>query len=535
MYRHNKATDNPARRPQDDRAPARPVHGSLLDDFFDDEEKVEAAPVQPQPTADTVRRDPPRAVVRRDGMATTFPGLARLDRIGLTDILGWARDGIVWIILAIILCVAAAMTYAVMTPSRYTSYTDIIVNPSNLNVVDDGVFAPNSQRDTQLLEAESKLRTLTSRNVLSRVVDEMQLDRDPEFIEPPPLGKLKEMFIPAPAGDNKIGALRSLGDRVTAERDPRSFVVTLAVWSGDAEKSVRLSQAIVRAFENELFQTASESSRKVVDDLSARLAEMRDNVTATEKRVEDFKRENGLQVANGEFVSNTMSGELNGQVLEAQQRLIQEESRLKQMESAIAQQRAASSPIFDSETMNAIRQQYSILQQQIGAMTLTYGTRHPRLATAGAERAMLERGMADEARRILQTVRTSVGEARSSLDALRSKAVAERANVFTDNDAQVRLRDLERDSRSAAAIYETYLTRTRQITEQQTINSTDVRVISQPVAANARNWPPGKLTFLILGGVAGTVLGLGIALALGLLRFLRGKYDYDDEVVIARA
>lgn len=56
---------------------------------------------------------------------------------------------------------------------------------------------------------------------------------------------------------------------------------------------------------------------------------------------------------------------------------------------------------------------------------------------------MLERGIADEAQRILLAAKTNVAEARSSLDALRLKAVAERANVFTDNEAQVRLRDLE--------------------------------------------------------------------------------------------
>ncbi len=134
---------------------------------------------------------------------------------------------------------------------------------------------------------------------------------------------------------------------------------------------------------------------------------------------------------------------------------------------------------------------------------------------------MLERGIADEAQRILLAAKTNVAEARSSLDALRLKAVAERANVFTDNEAQVRLRDLERDANSTAAIYETYLNRSRQIAEQQTIDSTNVRVISQPVAPNSRSWPPGKLIFLIAGGVGGLFLGLGIAIALGLLGFLR--------------
>ncbi|MDZ7926439.1 MAG: polysaccharide biosynthesis protein UppM [Agrobacterium sp.] len=539
MYRLQKAGHKQARPLDEKAAPAARPHGSLLDDLVDEDEVFErtvlkehlepkpaAAVAEPVPAAKPAR--PATPATPSNSLAAALPGLKYIDRIGIDEVFGWLRAGIVWIVLAIILCVAAALAYAYLTPPRYTAYTDIVVNPSNLNVVSDGVFSPNQQRDTQILEVESKLRTVTSRNVLARVVDELKLDQDPEFISPPPLARLKALFSSKPDdGDNKVGALRSLGERVAAERDPRSFVVTLAVWTNDPDKSVTVSKAMVKAFESELFQTTSDSSLRIVDDLKKRLEEMRQNVTVAEKRVADFRRENGLQENNGQLVSNLASGELNAQVLAAQQRVIQEESRLKQMQAAIAQNRTQSDAIFDSQTMNTIRAQYSTLQQQIGAMTLTYGARHPRLATAGAERDMLERGIADEAQRILLAAKTNVAEARSSLDALRLKAVAERANVFTDNEAQVRLRDLERDANSAAAIYETYLNRSRQIAEQQTIDSTNVRVISQPVAPNSRSWPPGKLIFLIAGGAGGLFLGLGIAIALGLLGFLR-RQDHAE-------
>ncbi|MCZ7502786.1 polysaccharide biosynthesis protein UppM [Agrobacterium sp. ST15.13.015] len=539
MYRLQKAGHKQARPLDEKTAPAARTHGSLLDDLVDEDEVFERTVLkeylEPKPAKNVAEpaaaETPVKTASPSGSLATALPGLKHIDRIGVDDVILWLRKGIVWIVLAIVLCVAGALTYASMTPPRYKAYTDIVVNPSNLNVVNDGVFSPNQQRDTQILEVESKLRTITSRNVLARVVDELKLDQDPEFISPPPLARLKAMFSSKPEDDdNRVGALRSLGDRVAAERDPRSFVVTLSVWTNDAEKSVTVSKAIVKAFESELFQTNSDSSQRVVDDLRKRLEEMRENVTAAEKRVADFRRENGLQENNGQLVSNLASGELNAQVLATQQRLIQEESRLKQMEAAIAQNRTQSDAIFDSQTMNTIRAQYSTLQQQIGAMTLTYGARHPRLATAGAERAMLEQGMADEARRILQAAKINVAEARSSLDALRLKAVAERANVFTDNEAQVRLRDLDRDARSAAAIYETYLTRSRQLAEQQSIDSTNVRVISQPVAPNSRSWPPGKLTFLIAGGMGGLFLGLAIAVALGLWGYLR-RDDHADVAV----
>lgn len=530
MYKLDKAAQMQAGKP-DDGQRFRREHGSLLDAFMADDDEIveERVAVKPQktPPAATETRAP------RVTAATYFPGLRSIDRIGLDEIINWLREGVLWIVAAVIICIAAALAYAMVTPPRYTSYTDIIVNPSNLNIVNDAVFSSNPQRDTQLLEVESKLRTLTSRNVLSRVVSELKLDEDPEFIKPATFARFKAMFSPEPESDNRIAALRALGDRVAAERDARSFVVTLQVWTGDAEKSVTLSNAIVRSFESELFQTTAESSKKVADDLNARLEEMRQSVTAAEKKVEDFKRSAGLQLSNGELVSNQLSGELNGQVLAAQQRLIQEESRLKQMMTALAQQRAASAPIFDSETMNRIREQYNILQQQIGAMTLTYGARHPRLVSAGAERSMLENVMTEEARRILETVRTNVGEALSALDSLRLKASSERANVFTDNDATVRLRDLERDARSVAAIYETYLTRSRQIAEQQTIDSTNVRVISRPVAPNFRSWPPGKLTFLIAGGLAGVLLGFGLAVVSGLWRYLRGSQGVAPGAAVA--
>jgi succinoglycan biosynthesis transport protein ExoP len=119
-----------------------------------------------------------------------------------------------------------------------------------------------------------------------------------------------------------------------------------------------------------------------------------------------------------------------------------------------------------------------------------------------------------------------VEEARAAQAALQKSASTEQNRVFSDNAVMVTLRDLERDARSVAAIYETYLTRSRQITEQQAIDSTNIRIISQPVAPNYRTWPPGKLTFLIGGVVLGTLLGASLAIAFGLLGFLRRPRAY---------
>ena len=463
------------------------------------------------------------APAREPGTSSFLPGLSALGTLGIDDFITWLRQGWAWIVAMVAMGIAAALVYALTATPRYTVYTDIVVDPANLNVVSDDVFMTNPQRDAQMMEVESKMRVLISRNVLSRVIERLRLTEDREFVKPDPLAPIKALIGlgQEEAGDNRIGAMRALSERVEARREERSFVVVLSVWSEEPQKAVTLSQAIVEAFEEELFHSAAESAGRVAQGLTERLDELRRNVTDAERRVEEFRRANGLQSSNGELVSNQLSSELNTQVLEAQQRLIQARSRFTQMNTAIEQGRATSASVFDSETMTGLRQQYNTLQQQIGAIERTYGPRHPRMVSALSERGTLETAMGREARRILDLARADLAREQAAYDATRGKADEERANVFTDNAAQVQLRDLEREARSRATIYETYLARAQQITERQQIDATNVRVISPPVPPKARNWPPRTLLLLAAGAIGGLCLGMAAALGLGLWRTVR--------------
>ncbi|MGF6158756.1 succinoglycan biosynthesis transport protein ExoP [Ensifer sp. KUDG1] len=539
MYRPDEAGKQGASQPaREQRAPVE--RGSLLDLLSSDLHEAEAAadrsatdrPAEiqrqsrdipnatPQPT-DVARPVSSTASATRDSY---FPGLSGLSRIGIDDIIGWLRDGLIWIVLALVLCVGGALAYAMTATPRYTVYTDIVVDPSNLNVVSDDVFTSNPQRDAQLLEVESKLRILTSRNVLSRVITQLRLTEDPEFVKPSAFSSLKNLFstkAEQQAG-NELTAMRALSERVEARREERSFVVVMKVWSEEPAKAVTLSDAIVAAFEQELFQSAAESAGRVAQSLNARLDELRHNVTESERAVEDFRRKNGLQSTNdGQLVSNQLSNELNTQVLDAQQRFIQADTRYRQMNDAIAQGRTASASEFESVNMTNLREQYNVLQQQIASMQRTYGERHPRLVNARSERANLESAMADEARRILDRAKADMDREQQAFSALRAKASDEKSNVFSDNEAQVQLRDLERDARAKAAIYETHLARAQQITERQQIDTTNVRVISRALPPNARSWPPRTVVLLAGGGFLGIVLGISLALALGLWRYIR--------------
>lgn len=115
-------------------------------------------------------------VVASDG--TTIAGKSPVSACSRRSVSTISSAGYVpgqWIIGAVVLCMAAALFYAV-TPPRYTVYTDILIDPSNLNVVRDDVFTSNPQaRWRSFSRSRASWRILDSRNVLSRVIDSADL------------------------------------------------------------------------------------------------------------------------------------------------------------------------------------------------------------------------------------------------------------------------------------------------------------------------------------------------------------------------
>lgn len=531
MFRSNDAEDN--RRSARGNAALRraPSAGSLLDQTEADSPENDASPVRrtyrdERPAAVEEQRQSGEPVWDDDGTSELEARLQAqwqsVTRIGIGHILRWLQRGVALILFMAILGAVIAFGYSATTTPRYTVFTDLIVDPSNFNVTPDDLTAVNPQRDSQLLEVDSKIRVMTSGNVLRQVIRNMKLTEDTEFFKPSLLSSL----IGSSGGDTsqearELSVQRALEERIKATREERSFVVVLSVWTSDPEKSIRLSNAVVEAFQTQLFQSSSESAGRIAASINARLDELRASVTQSEEKVEQFKRDNKLQSSAGELTSSRISSALDTQVLDAQQRLIQAEARYNQMRSAVADRRATSATIFDSAAMTTMRGNFTTLEQQIGAMARTYGSLHPRLVALQSERATLESAIAEEADRILQQARQDSDQARATLTQLRSRSDTERATVYTNNDAQVQLRELERDARAKAAVYETYLARTNQISERQEIDTSNVRVISNPVPPKSKAWPPATPVLIAGGAIAGAMIGTAMALAFGLLGYLR--------------
>jgi succinoglycan biosynthesis transport protein ExoP len=90
-----------------------------------------------------------------------------------------------------------------------------------------------------------------------------------------------------------------------------------------------------------------------------------------------------------------------------------------------------------------------------------------------------------------------------------------RSTLSNDNEAEVQLRELERDAASKATIYEAFLTRAGVVTERQQLDTTNIRVMSPatvPETGPGHHAPPRRplpvLPAVSFGGLLSIAFGL---------------------------
>ena len=476
------------------------------------------------------RQSDRRAPVAANSQAPVEPSTTvTLDKIGdfleldFGRLFVWLRNGL---LIATVLGATGAVLglgYAVLTKPRFTVTTDVLIDPANLQIVEGDLYSQPGQVDGQLLIAGSKLRVLTSRNVLARVVDDLRLTEDTEFYDPTP----GFTFPGLPSGeaseaklDPKVIALRNLTQRVSTAADEKSFVASLMVSSESTDKAIDISQAIIQAFQSELAAAESDGAARAAASLDERLDQLKRDVQIAEERVQAFRRENNLAASgDGELVSTQTMSALNGQLVEAQARLIAAQTNY----DAIRADGPNASPTGTNAAtaLATLRDKAGALQQELTAQAMVYGPRHPTIVRLEAELNAVQAQINTEVDRVVSTARSTLDEAKASLAALEAQTQNLTGDVFSDNQLQVQLRELERDATSKTAIYESFLSRARQITEQEQIDTTNVRVISTAVPPPGRSWPPRTVVVIAIGAVAGFMLGMMIAVGLGIWRDLR--------------
>lgn len=434
-------------------------------------------------------------------------------------------------------CACAGLAWGTLVPAKYLAAAQLIIDPTDLRVTDRELRTPSQFSDALVAQVENQVRVLGSEPVLTRAIAAEHLDADPEFNgteAPGPITALGN-WVRGLMGQSsaapvslRLATLRKLSEIIGAKREERTYVVNVSALTRDPEKSVRLADAVVAAFMAETAESRDAVSKRIAGSLDARIADLRKDVEKAEKRIEDYRRKNNLVSAVGYSVTEQQLANANSRLSAAETATSQAQSRYDQILKGERNGDAGAIPdALQSSTVMALRAQLTEVQRKVSDITATRGSRHPEVIEIRAQEATMRRALAGELTRIAASAKTDLERARADEREMRRSFDAMKAAVNVKDEASVRLRELERDAKASRSVYEAFLNRTREISEQETVDPTNIRVISDAQLPERRHSPPRTLLLVLGGLLMGTVLGAGIAM-------LRGMVEGDVERLTER-
>ncbi len=430
-----------------------------------------------------------------------------IDLHGLGETLLRRRWTILFCVVAITGLAFAALS--VIAP-RYSATARILVDPREQRAVQNEIVQQGLGGDMALVD--SQIEVITSEAVLGRVVESMNLADDPQFGGEPGEGRT--------AADI---AMEGLARATEVTRRDNTYVIEISVTTREAAKSARLANAIAAAYVADQISSAANSAREISAAIRGRLSELQKQLNDAEEDIETFKREHNISLTEGQTLGDRRLTDLSARQSEALSRVNEANSRLQVLEESLRTRGYVGATISDAgSAMGALRTRLADARQRLADLQNVLGPRHPRVTAAIQEVAQAETAIREESERLVASARDDQRIAVDALNKIDAELQSATAASFSTNQDLIRLRELEREAQSIRLVYESFLVRAQETTQQEGIAARTARVIAEAAVPASPSFPP-RMPLLIAAVVMGVFTGILAAILLDFFAGLLGR------------
>jgi uncharacterized protein involved in exopolysaccharide biosynthesis/Mrp family chromosome partitioning ATPase len=418
------------------------------------------------------------------------------------------------IAMAGLICACAAVGIGKSLTPKYLATAQLYVDPRELQLV-DRELTPRSQDVSGLaMVVESQARLITSNNVLLQVVRDAHLDNDPEFggDSGGVTAALRGLFglDVRSAGEAKVGqmaALETLNRHISVKKTDRTFIVDIDVWSYDPAKAAMLANAISNAYLAESRNSQATAARRATTDLSGRLKELQARLRTAENALAVYKAQNNFVGTQDTLISDQQLSASNQRLAAARAMTLDAQAKYDQIEaSRRASADAGAIPeALQSPTIANLRSQYAEARKRYAELTSELGPLHPSLRQIEKQVEDLRRTVNEEVERFAQSAKNDLTRARDYEASLNKSLEAQKRQSVQLSQASVRLRELERDVEASRDVYQSFLKRSRETEEQESLNTSSARIIGEAAVPQRRAFPPAISLLAIVGFVLGAL------------------------------
>jgi len=418
----------------------------------------------------------------------------------------WRGKWLIGVITILAIFVGGYYAYVAATP-LYRSTAVVILETQQNSVVDLQSVVGGMSGDTS--EVNSEVEVLRARGLMGKVVDRLDLTRDPEFngsLRPVSavdsvkkqikdqikgqLGLQKEQVLLPPeepeekAKRTRNNAISTLLSKITVSNVRQSLVFQITAETENPKKSALIADTIVELYILNQLEVKFEATEQATSWLSERVAELQIELEKAETAASEFSASTDLVSLEALQALERQLKDLRERIGNAGDSVVSAEARLASLQAA--QTRAEQAELAADPQLARFLLRAETDQQ----MAAAFDTRFAQVII----RAELE-----------------VTRARQQQTALSNSEQGLQEQIASQGEDLITLQQLTREAEATRLLYEYFLTRLKETSAQQGIQQADSRILSDAVVPAAAA-SPRKSMILAMSGILGLMIGVGLVL-----------------------
>ncbi|WP_420391477.1 GumC family protein [Acuticoccus sp.] len=447
-----------------------------------------------------------------------------------------------WVIVvgAVVGACVALLKIAAMTPT-YTASATVLFMPEQRNVVDIEDVLTRSAADDDL---RNQIEILRSRTLMTRVVERVGLHGVPYFnpeLQPGPGAfaraldwrsyvpweTLADVGIidapdpaPALAEADRVAAQKALARDIliyalVIQPVPNSRVIRLSMTLTDPQLAARAVNAVAQEYITAQLDASLAATREATVWLSERVEELKVEVAEAEAAVSTYRADLSERTGQTAQVLEQQLDSLNTALAAAQARRAAADIRHQRAREAMrdTDRLAVIREFQDSGTITAARARERELITGRAELARLVPEGHERLRLFDLRIAGQRNEIRGEAERIVNALESETAVATDEVETLRDQVSALEERLQAQGAEEVRLRELEREAEASGLIYQNFLGRLKETTQQQTLAEADAVILS-PAEPPRHADSASKKRLAVVTTLFGAALGLGVAILL---------------------
>ncbi|MDH7785954.1 uncharacterized protein involved in exopolysaccharide biosynthesis/Mrp family chromosome partitioning ATPase [Ochrobactrum sp. 19YEA23] len=388
-------------------------------------------------------------------------------------------------------------------PVSYVSEAVVVLDMRRIQALPSESAITPLPQDSPVLRSE--LDIINSRMMARKVIDILQADG---------------VTVPPAATPNGDAAARErdqidlLLSRLQVTNDGRSYTIFISYRASDPVYAAKVANAFANAYLDHQVDVQQSAAKRVSEWLGEKLVTLRNDLETAERAAEDFRQKSGLAGDQGQMTFQAQRvAALNTEIVAATGAVSSAEARLQ---TAQALKGGSDTPalaeVLASPAIQQLRNEEARVERQLGELKTNGAVKSAEIPVLTAERDALRQQIVGQVDQIVQSLGNEIQIARQRRSSLEQALKAAEADLASANQAQVTAAQLDREANASRVVYESYLTRYKQLIEQDGIASAEAQLISSAEPAMAKA-SPKLMNWLLLGiglgglfAVAGTML-----------------------------